>query len=281
MAFYNYNEAKIKSDKIEESWGSKEKTEFEIFKIRSNFNLTKKMWDSYGIPEDMKKEETLVGVLQRRFSNIPACVKCRPLGNFHEFAGMSHEEIYNKLVEEFTKQRMDARGNLESYVSLLYPYMKDLSGRYNNWNGKDYDKYFHRLQFEQGLSIMLYRSSIGIWLEAIVNEYLTDKFENHREFFYKVAPSSMESDDIDGIIYRRDTEEVAVRISIKTMGAFTNNSIFGTWRKEESKGGKGKTLPDIYIGIEDENDIKIKVIKVDNKSLKDLLLSSRSFAMAA
>lgn len=290
MTLYNFNEAAVIYEGIQESWKDRSvKISTEVFKARSNYLFVLDIWDSYNMPAGMTKPETLVGVLKTRFSNVEACRVCRPLGDFKDFNNASHEEIYNLMVQSFKENRIDARGNFESYVSLLYPYAKKLSGKYNNYTTKtgelkDNDKYFNQNAFEIGLSMMLYRSAIGIHLESYVSNYLEKLINNNgHSFEYRVAPSSMESDDIDGFICDSETGEELVLISIKTLNALTERSIFGTWRAPESKGGKGKTKPQIYIGVSDDEYnankdtavYKVSHIKVDDMGLKDLLKAAR------
>ena len=282
--FYTFEQAEHISTEIEKSWKEKLKwndMDHEVRTVRSDFLFVKDVWDTYKMPEGMVKEETLVGILQRVFSNIRACKVCRPLGDFKDFDNASHREVYEALIEQFTQEKIDARGNKVSFLETLYPYAKDLADKYGY--GK-YGEYFSKsnVKFIKGLSIMFYRSAIGIYLESYVNHKLENKFNNSKEFVYKVAPSEMESKDVDGIIYRRDNGVVVANVSIKTLKALTNNSIFNNWRKPVDEGGKGKTLPDIYIGITNDEygdgtktDMKIKTIEVDNMSMVDLLKASR------
>lgn len=289
--FYDFENAERISKNIEDSWDKKLKwkdMDHETRTVRNDIGFVKNVWDTYKMPDGMKKEETLVGVLQRDFSNIRACKVCRPLGDFKDFDNATRREVYESLIEQFTKTRIDARGNKLSYLEALYPYAKDLADKYG-WGS--YGEWFSKSNkmFIQGLSIMFYRSAIGIYLESYINHKLENKFNNSKEFVYKVAPSEMESKDVDGIIYRRDNGAVVVNVSIKTLGAFTNESIFNNWRKPVDKGGKGKTLPDIYIGITNEEygdgiktDMRITTINVD-MTLKELLFASRqeSVSLAA
>lgn len=269
MSFYSFTTAERVFKNIEASYAGKLLSKDDRAG-KSNFTFVKTIWDSYKIPKGMKKSETLIGVLKVKFNNVYACRVCRPLGDFKDYATFNHEEIYNTLIDLFQKVRNTADGGKDSYVDLLYPYAKSLSGRFNYS-----DKYFDKDSFEEGISLMIYRSSIGIYLESYIHSAMIKWFDdNSDEFIYRIAPSEWESDDVDGIICRRDTDDVVVRISIKTLRAFTNESIFGEWRKPESEGGKGKTIPDIYLGISDEKNIEVKAILV-SKSLKGLLVDSR------
>lgn len=270
MSFYSFQTAARIYKDIENSYSGRIISK-ESFAGKSNFLFVKKIWDSYKMPQGMKKSETLIGVLKEKYSNIYACRACRPLGDFKDYATMNHEEIYNTLINLFQVNQKTADGGIDNYADLLYPYAKFLSARFNYKNN---DKYFNKKAFEQGLSLMIYRSTIGIYLESYIHTLMIKNFDRSNEFVYRIAPSEWESDDVDGIICRRDTDDIVVRISIKTLKAFTEDCIFGEWRKPELEGGKGKTLPDIYMGISDEKDIKVETILVD-KSLKQLLLDSR------
>lgn len=282
MAMSSFEDSEFYFTAIEGSWDSKDRVSFDVYRARSEFTFVKSVWDTYKMPEGMVKEETLIGVLKDRFSNIEACRVCRPLGDFKDFYKASHEDVYAALCAQFMLPRTPQGGGWSvSYVDVLYTHVKELSTRYNKYG----DKHFDRLAFERGLSIMLWRSAIGIWLESIVNDMLLEKFAGHEVFGYRSAPSEMESDDVDGYVYfLGEPDEVIVPISIKCLNALTEQSV-ANWRKDVRKGGKGKTTPKIYIGIKDKEVRKLEAIRVGGKNLKTLLaeaVASRSeLALAA
>jgi hypothetical protein len=189
------------------------------------------------------------------------------LGDFKDFYKASHEDVYAALCDSFTEKRSQVSGGFEvSYLDVLYSHVKGLSERFNKYG----DKHFDRIAFERGLSIMLWRSAIGIYLESVVNDMLAARGELNEHFGWRAAPADWESLDVDGYFYRKFDEEPVVKASIKTLNALTEKSV-AMWRKPVKQGGKGKTTPDIYIGIKDKDNLKLDVITVGGKTLKMLL----------
>lgn len=267
MAMLPFEDSEYYFNTIEAAWETKEKLPFDVYRARTDFYFVKNVWDSYKMPEGMKLEETLIGVLKERFSNIEACRVCRPLGDFKDFYKASHQDVYEALCASFMLPRTPQGGGWSvSYIDVLYSHVKDLSARYNKYG----DKHFDRVSFERGLSIMLWRSAIGIFLESVVNDMLAARGELNENFGWSAAPADWESLDVDGYFYRKFDGEPVVKASIKTLNALTERSI-ANWRKPVKQGGKGKTVPDIYIGIKDKDNLKLDVILVNGKSLKVLL----------
>ena len=268
-AAYYYNELELKG------WNGLDERQKAAHR---DFKFIKMIWGSYGKPAKMAHSETLIAVLQKEYSNIKACVVCRPLGDFKDYFGLTHKEIYDRMVERFNEEVEDKDGVKMSYIDKLLPHVTELARTYN---ANPFGNGFHRDNFEVGLALMLYRSSTGIYLESKVTDHLTAWFKNNKYFIYRAAPSELESEDIDGVIYFREDDTPALEISIKCLHALTEKSV-NQWRAPVSEGGKGKTRPKIYIGVREyddtnESELVFESIRVDDKSMVELL--KESFAL--
>lgn len=223
----------------------------------------KKMWDGRKRPESMGKDETFIYTISLNFKNHGPAKRLMPLGNFKDLmvTEATHESIYYSLLEKFLEEQYTG----ESYVDFMIGYSEELfeehfDDRWISWN-KD--------AFYTGLSLMAYTSSIGILLEKEahddLNRWLQAFPKAAARFKYEPADADeWENKDVDGLFIDKKNGNVAVKVSIKTMGALTEDFIMNSYRRDSEK-----TAPQIYAGYTDMNE-ELSFIEVDG-DLKQLL----------
>lgn len=270
----SFSKAKSVGDRIDEAWVTREKLSVGDFIARSNLYFVKTIWDNYKMPDGMVESDTLINLLKVSFPDVESARVCRPLGDFKDFYDMSCEEIYDAWVDSFTQLRVVSDGGMRSFINVMFDSAVELSARLQGVGSKyNSHKYFSRESFELGLSIMLYKCSLGVMLEAKTVRYFEKVYESNPLVFFSAAPTSMERDDVDAVLYSRDSEEVLVKISIKCLGALSDKSL-SKWRAPKSKGGKGKSIPEVYMGYHSEFDVKPDVKFAPGIS-RELLLARR------
>lgn len=231
---------------------------------RTSHKRAKLVWDNYGIEGyPFTHNETMMAEMHRLFPKDEGCRIYMPLGQFHDFAHLDHEGIYNSFVASMSKKKRDRDGRMISMADALWPHVEDVWSRcFPDWVATKKD-------FLEGLSILFYGSAFGIWMEALTFQILEERVEKKYggKYVVEMAPSSMERLDVDAVI-KRSTGETAVKISIKCKKALSDKTV------QYYRTVKKKDAPDIYFGILDEEDAEERVlskIKIDDMSLNDLL----------
>ena len=226
----------------------------------------KNIWDDFAAPKGMGEKDSLIYELARLFPDVkPARIK-RPLGEFKDLLHLSHEEIYLELCNRMMEDRNAADGRIMSYPEALWPYAQNLMRAHT-----ERSEWLSEGGFYRGLSLMLYRSAMGIFLEAETSRLLTAKLEGSKlskRFRYEEAPSNMENQDVDGLVIDLETEKPIALISVKTLGALTEKTV------KRYREGKGKTKPDLYYGFKTPADGvagRLSVISPDGRSLQQIL----------
>lgn len=256
-----------------ENWGLNTP---ELRRLRKSHQSFRKMWDGQKKAKrdpgkgEMPFSETLINEIRRAFPKEKGTQKGRPMGDFKDIMESDHEAIYNYLINEFIKPRKNANGETESYFEAMKyqckwlwdEFFKD-DHRWLNWDEKAY---------VQGMSLMMYSSSIGIYQENKVHHALGEWLERNPKaaklFSYERADADeWESKDVDGLFVSKETGKPIVKVSIKCNRALDREWI---WRVYRSDTGKKKTVPDIYIGYHTPEDEKLDQIGVE-ANLKELL----------
>lgn len=231
----------------------------------------KKIWDNYSNPAGMGPTESIIYKLSLVFPDVKATQVKRPLGDFKDLLTLSYEEIYDALCDRLDARHRNKDGKWQSFMEVSYDHADYLIREYMAKS-----KLLSRSQFYDAMSMMLYKSAEGIFLEGEVSRLLAKQIEASalsKRFRYEEAPASMEGQDVDGVIIDKKTEKIAVYISIKTDGALTEKTM-RHYRKPKDQGGKGKTKPDIYIGFTGKADWiadRLTYLKPHGKGLKQLL----------
>lgn len=245
---------------------------FPTGKMASLTIAAKSVWDNFANPQGMGSTDSIIYELERIFPDVEAAHRKRPLGEFKELLNLSHEEIYDELVARMQEPHEVKDGRTVSFIEVIWPYADSLYRKH-----LPSSEWLSQTQFFMGFSMMLFLSSIGIFLEGEVSRYLTEQIEASKlgkRFRYDEAPYTMEKEDVDGVIIDRDTEEIVCCISIKTMNALTQKTV------DRYRGPKRKTRPDIYAGYRSLKDWRaedLTWIQVPGKgNLKDILRAAIS-----
>jgi hypothetical protein len=239
--------------------------------------VIKKMWDAYKAPRGVNDDNTLLAHIRRSFPKDPEARSARPMGDFKDMMdqGMSHEDMYNALRLKLTIPRINRKGQRSNYLNELWPHANKLFLDYfdEDYYGKNLEYEWDRDLFVKAMCIMMYSSTIGLVMEERAHGELAAWLAStkaSRLFTYEPASSQLESKDVDGVFLFKDSDEVAVNVSIKSVGAFTRSFIDKQYRN------KGKTTPDIYAGYPSQTTEEIEFILVEGKDLKTLLQEAHS-----
>lgn len=253
---------------VAEAWGQKA---YPTGRNAIAYITVKNIWDNYSNPKGMGKTASLIYEIERIFPDLEAAHRKRPLGEFKDLLDMPYDEIYEVLATRMTDWHTTKDGETKSFVEAIWPHARELIAKHM----EDYQQ-LSRVEFFRGISLMLYGSMDGIWLEGETSRLLARSFEESKlgkRFRYEEAPYTMEKEDVDGVVIDKQTEEIVCCISIKSKKALSQHTV-DTYRKPRSEGGKGKTRPDIYCGFESiyaGSQADLKWIEVDGRSLKTIL----------
>lgn len=247
-----------------------------LFKWRNGHKIIKKMWDGYKAPKGIDEDNILLSHIRWSFPKDEEARSARPMGDFRDMMdkGMTHEDMYNELVNKLVRPRYNRKGNRSSYMKELWPHANQLFTYYfgEDWNGEKVHDDWDRDLFIKSMCLMMFSSTIGIVMEerahTELEAWLQDQPKVAKRFRYEPAENELESKDVDGVFIDNKTGEVAVYVSIKSMGAFTEEFITKQYRN------KGKKLPDIYAGYPGQQTEEIEFIQFEGKSLRDLLKES-------
>lgn len=207
----------------------------------------KLVWDSYRIEgQPFGLNETMMMELHRLFPKDAGARQMRPLGDFHEYAELNHRGVYEALVERMSRTMIDSDGDAVSMAEGLWPHVQPIWKKcFPKWKATERD-------FITGMSLMLFGSSFGIWMEGEVYRLLrlkvAEKYRGH--YVVEMAPASMEGKDID-VLIKRSSGETAVRVSVKCNGALSESTV--DFYRETKK----KTDPDIYVGFKSLDDANV------------------------
>ena len=244
---------------------------------RNAHNIIKKMWDGKDRPNGMEMKHTLLSYLAVMFPDDAN--NGRPMGDFKDLMdrGLTHEDAFNDLKLKLVKPRRNKNGKRISFLDQLWRRADNLywdyfqTEKYGKWITEDWS----RQLYTDAMVLMMFSSTVGIFLEDRAHRDLSQWLKRypkaHEIFKYEPAPSSMEKLDVDGIFRHRKTGEIVVKVSIKSVGAFTEEFISKGYRNNTDK---AKTAPDIYAGYKEMDDLDIQFILVDDKDLKTLLKES-------
>lgn len=243
---------------------------------RNAHKVIKKMWDGKKRPRTMKEDETLLSILFRNFKRLDGEEQGRPMGNFRDLMdeGLTHEEAFNDLMARLFRYRWNKRDRYTNFIGELWTHADKLFQEHfrDDPHGKWITIKWDRQLFTDAMMIMMYSSTVGIVLEARAHKdleaWLAARPKASQLFSYEPAANELESQDVDGVFRRKSDGEIVVKVSIKTVGAFTDHWIKTGYRENEDK---AKAVPDIYAGYSSTKSEEIEFILVDDRSLKDLL----------
>lgn len=203
-----------------------------------SLKTVRRTWDNYS--GDMKGDHGVLRQLAVNFPDYRPARIMRPLGDFKDLDvdKIDRRGIYQQFLATLRETRWSKTlGKDTSMLDVAIDTILEES--------KAIGAPLNRIEAHKGLSLMLYRSTMGIVKEVETYRALKRKFAHleDRGMTITLASAEDESRDIDAMLVGDDGAEI-VKISIKNGKALTHSCINAFRRR-------GKTEPHVYVGMED------------------------------
>lgn len=219
----------------------------------ASYELVRGVWNNYDkiVPD----RQTVTNILARLFPDLYNFRTYKPLGDFKDLdkLEMRHKDIYNLWIARSSEDKYWSEHNNRD-ITILNVLVQQVRRVCREKAIPELSLFM----IEKCWAMMMYNMSLGMAAELSISRALVEKYVNNPKYFYAPAPAELESDDIDGIFYYRDTTEIYKRVSIKCYGALSMKSL-RKWRFE-----KKKTKPDLYIGFKNKGDDLPVIIKAED-----------------
>lgn len=207
----------------------------------------KNTYDGYKMEN---KSDSIISWLANNFGDDDSMIASyHPLITIKEIdSNLDANDIYDTMrdrVQDHIK-RNDTH-HFPRLMDAMYHYYTEYQSENSDYAPSSYES------FVNSLSLMLYRSAMGIYMEFAVAKVLKNLFEHHPAFDCVDATDKEEKYDIDAKLVGKGKE---YGISIKNLGAMSDRNIVN-YREVF-----GKNKPVAYAGFVDDSMDVLKVVFV-------------------